>query len=514
MKKGFTLIELLGTILILSAIVLIVAPLIINKVQDSKVKLEGTSEENIVLSAKNWAMDNKDKLPINGEGSIYVPILETEGYLTEGDYQGCVIITNENGVYYYRYDKDSEKCRENALVDNTPPKILEFKVTKRTTMSLTVAVTAEDKESKIVSYEFSIDGGKTWNKTSSGGDTATMTFNELKDNTSYTINVKVTNALGKTSAKEIEGTTIELITPTLSQNGKYGVIDYKGQCGKNNVNCSYIKDSGNETSVVENTSVLFNDNGILVAKKTDGVNNTSASLSLNNIIINASYSAGYYYCSSGYSLSGTTCKKTTTIEADYSSGYYYCSSGYTLSGTTCKKTTTTSASYSSPYYSCPSGYTRSGTTCKKTDTVSVTGKNVCGSDGQASSWTDNQAYYKAQGYSCTFNGCADTCSGKNEGYTYNCYATCSKTFTASATYHSGYYYCSSGYTLSGTTCKKTTSKSANYSPGYYYCSNSDYTLSGTKCKKTTTKTASYSPGYYYCKDTSKYSLSGDKCVMK
>ena len=127
--------------------------------------------------------------------------------------------------------------------------------------------------------------------------------------------------------------------------------------------------------------------------------------------------------------------------------------------------------------------------------------------------TDYQRPYREQGYTCTFHGCG-SCVDRPSGYEVNCSATCSKTFTESATYHSGYYYCSSGYTLSGTTCKKTTSKSANYSPGYYYCSNSDYTLSGTKCKKTTTKTASYSPGYYYCKDTSKYSLSGNKCVMK
>ena len=36
------------------------------------------------------------------------------------------------------------------------------------------------------------------------------------------------------------------------------------------------------------------------------------------------------------------------------------------------------------------------------------------------------------------------CVNMSNGYEVNCSATCSKTFTESATYHSGYYYCSSG----------------------------------------------------------------------
>lgn len=53
MKRGFTLIELLGAILILSAIVLIVAPLILNQINKGKEIVDKQSEESLVLSAQS-----------------------------------------------------------------------------------------------------------------------------------------------------------------------------------------------------------------------------------------------------------------------------------------------------------------------------------------------------------------------------------------------------------------------------------------------------------------------------
>ncbi len=505
MKKGFTLIELLGTILILSAIVLVVAPLVINSVQDSKTKLEGTSEENIVMSAKNWANDNKDKLPSDGlDGSISVPILEGEGYLSDSDKNGCVIITSADGVYYYRYTEDKSICRNNALVDNTPPKITDLKVTGTTTNSITILVSATDGESKIAKYEFYInDGSEKWYSQDTDAETVTHTFTGLKDDTNYKhIKVRVTNALGKSSEDEISAKTLELKAPTLSQSGKNGVIDYKGQCG-NGITCSYKKDSGSFTTVSGNTNVPFTDNGTLVARVSDGTNTETATLTM-VVIIDASYSAGYYYCSSGYTLSGTSCKKTTTVNASYSPGYYYCSSGYTLSGSKCRKTTTTNATYNSGYYKCPFASSREGTGCWY-DWVLVTGTIYC--VGGVVDWgTDYQSLYD-QCDSSTYNNngdCAVTWDGQIHPTVY------CRNYAGSATYVSGGYSCPSGYTLSGTKCTKTTTVSANYSSGYYYCS-SGYTLSGTKCKKTTTVNASYSPGYYYC--PSNYTLSGDKCII-
>ena len=79
MKKGFTLIELLGTILILSAIILIIAPLILNRINKGKEIVDKQSEESLVLSAQSWGSNNRDKLPAEGDkGCVSVNILEKE----------------------------------------------------------------------------------------------------------------------------------------------------------------------------------------------------------------------------------------------------------------------------------------------------------------------------------------------------------------------------------------------------------------------------------------------------
>ena len=79
-----------------------------------------------------------------------------------------------------------------------------------------------------------------------------------------------------------------------------------------------------------------------------------------------------YYCPSGYAESGsgtsTRCKKIA-VYTRRPSVKSVCSSGYSLSGSTCRKTETTSAA---AHYSCPSGYGRSGSKCYKTVGGTVT----------------------------------------------------------------------------------------------------------------------------------------------
>ena len=58
-KKGFTLIELLATILILSAIILIIAPLIINQINRGEEMVAEQTEDNVIASATNWSHDNR-----------------------------------------------------------------------------------------------------------------------------------------------------------------------------------------------------------------------------------------------------------------------------------------------------------------------------------------------------------------------------------------------------------------------------------------------------------------------
>ena len=106
-KRGFTLIELLGTILILSAIVLIISPLIINQINKGKNVLDEQTKDSIIMAAKNWASEHKNLLPTEEPGSIYVSELQKNGYLIDNiegvSGNDCVVITNEDGAYYYKY---------------------------------------------------------------------------------------------------------------------------------------------------------------------------------------------------------------------------------------------------------------------------------------------------------------------------------------------------------------------------------------------------------------------------
>ena len=117
-KNAFTLVELLATILILSAIVLIVAPLVVNQISNARANLSDQTRQNIVASATNWANDNKKLLPENDndKGAVWIEVLQEEGYLQdditdpsgEDINSGCVVITNHNGVYYYEYHRGTD----------------------------------------------------------------------------------------------------------------------------------------------------------------------------------------------------------------------------------------------------------------------------------------------------------------------------------------------------------------------------------------------------------------------
>jgi hypothetical protein len=72
-------------------------------------------------------------------------------------------------------------------------------------------------------------------------------------------------------------------------------------------------------------------------------------------------------CVNGGYLSGSMCTVSYSAPASCSGYNYTCSSGYTLSGTTCYRYYAASVSS----YSCPSGGTLSGSTCTRVDTASA-----------------------------------------------------------------------------------------------------------------------------------------------
>lgn len=104
-RKGFTLIELLGVIVLLVLIAMITIPTIGNAIKQGKENADVQTKENIVLAARNWAVDNKSSLPQNKNEKTKVNIktLQDGGYIDknikwpstdEEITNACVEITN------------------------------------------------------------------------------------------------------------------------------------------------------------------------------------------------------------------------------------------------------------------------------------------------------------------------------------------------------------------------------------------------------------------------------------
>ena len=388
----------------------------------------------------------------NTSCNITLPnIVASKEHVSDGWYNG----TTKVGKAKEKYAVSEDVTLTGRAIED----VINLSISTTVTTNSITAIGNATALSDIVKYEFSVDGGKTWINEK---EDKIHTFTKLIQGTTYNITLRVTSESGKqaTTTKAVTTKTIPL--PTFTESGvdpKTVTITYPNGCG-DTYKCWYQKDNGQEVEVTSKTAkVKFTDDGTVIAKVSDGTNSVSSSY---NVImwIYATYHPETWTCPSGYTKSGSG------------------------SSTRCSKTQTTNRRYSSPYYSCPSGYTKSGTTCKKTDSVLVRGTNTCNGAGVSGSNTSNQDAYKNQGYTCSYHGCDDSCEGKPAGYTLHCSATCTKTFTQSATYHSGYYYCPSGYTSYGSgsslTCRKTVTTSPNHTSAYYSCP-SGYTLSGNRC---------------------------------
>lgn len=216
---------------------------------------------------------------------------------------------------------------------------------------------------------------------------------------------------------------------------------------------------------------------------------------------------GYYYCPSGYSLSGTTCTQSynyaasyesdSTYSATYNSGdpIYGCPATFTEYSGGCRKIvdvfngSVAADCTSTTTYSCPSNCSRSGTTCNCTSSPSSSTSttslgcqdaSLCGRAGGSC------------GSACTGGGCRCTKSTtvcKCGSTTVSCGSTCSYTTTATS--------------KTTTTCT---------------CPNSDYTLSGSTCYVTyydyeyaNREVIGYGSPYYSC--PSGGSLSGSTCTI-
>lgn len=118
MKKGFTLVELLGVIVIIGIIGVIITPLIVNIINDSKNDANEIQAETIRRAAKNYVEANIYTLPEDCHTTtgctITIKDLKEGGFLENKNLTNAktnekisddakVAIYKQNNTYKYKY---------------------------------------------------------------------------------------------------------------------------------------------------------------------------------------------------------------------------------------------------------------------------------------------------------------------------------------------------------------------------------------------------------------------------
>jgi len=342
-KKGFTLIELLGVIILIALISLIIIPGISSVLKNGKIKADETLNDDIILATKNWAVDNKDKLPGDGNYTLVtLEQLQKDGYIDnkivkpstgEEIDKVCVRIKNQNKVYYYDFDGECNSKIESILT--TKYKCLE-------------GYTLNDSKQCV----------KTW--------TETTLRNEDKDYYCTQPDYQVSGS-----------SCIKVVPVQVSKVASYSCPSgYSRQgttCTKKSYFSGYCQCHGDGTptcTTYQESCAAGGGTVILTTHHGCGVCNEgfTGRVACDSGYCQYSRSATFngYVCPSGSYSSGSNCYKNTTTSMDAAYTFVYsCPSGYTSSGSgstmTCsKEVTDTKNPTSRQVYDCPKDYTLIG----------------------------------------------------------------------------------------------------------------------------------------------------------
>ena len=186
-------------------------------------------------------------------------------------YTGTYYLWVKGGIEDVLGNVSEDKVSGAFKFDNSAPTVSVS--TSSTTNSITVTANASSL-SGITKYEFSMDG-ETWYPSNSN----IYTFTGLDADTRYTVGVRVTNGIGKTSMTNTREYTETIPIPTFTESGtsekKTITITYPEGCGST-YTCSYIKDDGQPVEVNSQTvNVDFTSDGTLIGIVSDGTNENS-----------------------------------------------------------------------------------------------------------------------------------------------------------------------------------------------------------------------------------------------
>ena len=243
------------------------------------------------------------------------------------------------------YNEASSSTLTISQIDITNPENVSVGIGTVTSNSIQVIANGVDNESGIAKYEFQVNGG-TW---IDNGTNNTYLFSNLTSG-NYTYKVRLTNkAGGVTESSEKVQATTTIVTPSYSVSpsgwttNKTATITY--QSGYTN-QFRVLSGSAtyNGTAVTNNTwitisgtsaGIVFNSNGTIEARSTDGINMvTSSTLTISQIDTTAPVvnSLNIASTNGSYNVITTTITSNVTDNSGASMQMYISNTGYETGG--------------------------------------------------------------------------------------------------------------------------------------------------------------------------------------